>query len=180
MNSNFDLKMRIFPLFFPDRNSAVARKDEKCWEWHAFLRPIPFLLPFDAFLCSRSSHLLHAQGARVISFLSLVRGPPDMMSASEGGVGSWKSEHTIGRLREFYTANQIQMQAIEGGGQKNAKILRISYLLAPLVKGILGSWSNLTLPLWVDFKTSALRSAYSFPEQHRGHSVAPLLLFFHS
>ena len=44
-----------------------------------------------------------------------------MMSASEGGGGSWKSGHSKWGLREFYIINQFKMRTRRGGGQKIRK-----------------------------------------------------------
>ena len=52
---------------------------------------------------------------------------PTMMSASEG-----EGNHGKGRLREFYSVNQIKMRTKGGRRSKNPKILRTSYLEAPL------------------------------------------------
>ena len=58
---------------------------------------------------------------------------PDMMSASEGGGGSWKSGRSKGGCVNFIL--QISSKCGQGGegGSKNLKILRMSLMEAPLL-----------------------------------------------
>ena len=52
-----------------------------------------------------------------------------MMSGSEGGGGDGKAD--VGRLREFYSLNQIQMRT-RGEGVTKSQNFGTSYLEAPL------------------------------------------------
>ena len=62
-----------------------------------------------------------------------IREPPDTKSASEGAKGEegHGKVDIVGRLRQFYNTNQLQMQT-RGRGSKYPKILRMSSLEAPL------------------------------------------------
>ena len=64
---------------------------------------------------------------------ALIRESPDMMSASEGEGGGHGKADAVGRLHEFYTT-------VDNGGQKNPKILRMSFTEAPLLNDSSLEW----------------------------------------
>ena len=80
---------------------------------------------------------------------------PEMMSASEGGGGSWKSGGCVNCI--VYDVNPIQMRTRGERGSKNTKILRTSYLEAPLPHSVSRSRST-SLINNAPWKFSSLRS----------------------